>query len=108
MDDVSAFNISEFYQDLLADYGTNGTGPNPDRLLFAIRNPAFYIDDELTIPDVDRIISNRGRIRRGSGLTERFDGYMGLNLGIEIYLSPDIWDNWIFRNKLYEKRFRFW
>ncbi|GAB2612441.1 hypothetical protein GCM10026987_07530 [Belliella aquatica] len=108
MDDISAFNISEFYQDLLADYGVNGTGPNPDRLLFAIRNPDFYIDDELTIPDVDRIISNRGRIRRGSGLTERFDGYMSLNLGIEIYLSPDIWDNWIFRNRLYEKRFRFW
>jgi hypothetical protein len=106
MDDISAFNVSEFYLDLLADYGTNGEGPNPDRLRLAIRNPDFLRENGE--PDVQKILNNRGRVRRGSGLTERFDGYLGINLGIEIYLSPDIWDNWIFRNRLYEKRFRFW
>lgn len=102
MDDISAFNVSEFYQDLVADYIS---GNNQDRLRLAIRNPDFLREDGQ--PDVLKILNNRGRVRRGSGLTERFDGYMGLNLGIEIYLSPDIWDNWIFRNRLYEKRFRF-
>ncbi|AFL82872.1 hypothetical protein Belba_0204 [Belliella baltica DSM 15883] len=104
MDDISAYNISEFYQDLVADYQS---GNNQDRLRLAVRNPQFLREDNGE-PDIQKILNNRGRIRRGSGLTERFDGYMGLNLGIEIYLSPDIWDNWIFRNRLYEKRFRFW
>lgn len=103
MDDISAFNVSEFYQDLVTDYLS---GNSPERLRLAIRNPRFMNADGT--PDTNAILANEGRIRRGSGLTKKFDGYMGLNIGIEIYLSPDIWDNWIFRNRLNEKRFRFW
>ena len=103
MDDISAYNVKEFYLDLVEDY-TSGT--NPDRLRLAIRNPQFVLDNGE--PDVDAILRNNGRVRRGSGLDHRFDGYMTVSLGLEIYLSPDIWDNWIFRNRVYEKRFRFW
>jgi hypothetical protein len=103
MDDISAFNVSEFYLDLVDDYVT---GNNPDRLRLAIRNPGFVLDNGE--PDVDKILRNQGRVRRGSGLTHRYDGYMTVSVGVEIYLSPDIWDNWIFRNRIYEKRFRFW
>ena len=103
MDDISAYNVSEFYLDLVDDYVT---GTNPDRLRLAIRNPQFVLDNGE--PDVDAILRNRGRVRRGSGLTHRYDGYLTISLGIEIYLSPDIWDNWIFRDRIYEKRFRFW
>lgn len=103
MDDISSFNVSEFYLDLVDDYVT---GNNPDRLRLAIRNPQFVLDNGE--PDVDAILQNRGRIRRGSGLTHRYDGYMTISVGLEIYLSPDIWDNWIFRDRIYEKRFRFW
>jgi hypothetical protein len=106
MDDISAFNVSEFYQDLVKDYGTNGEGPNPDRLRLAIRNLDFYRENGE--PDVEKILNNRGRIRRGSGLDERFDGYLSINIGVELYLSQDIWDNWIFRNRYKEKRYRFW
>ncbi|PSL05123.1 hypothetical protein [Cecembia rubra] len=106
LDDISAFNVSEFYLDLVSDYGTNGEGPNPDRLRLAIRNPAFYRENGE--PDVQKILNNRGRIRRGSGLDNRFDGYLTFNIGVELYLSQDIWDNWIFRNRLKEKRYRFW
>ncbi|GMQ24524.1 hypothetical protein Aoki45_12060 [Algoriphagus sp. oki45] len=103
MDDISAYNVSEFYLDLVNDYVT---GENPDRLRLAIRNPQFMLDNGE--PDVQAILNNRGRIRRGSGLTHRYDGYMTLNVGVEIFLSRDIWDNWIFRDRIYEKRFRFW
>jgi hypothetical protein len=103
MDDISAYNVSEFYLDLVDDYVT---GNNPDRLRLAIRNPSFI--DENGLPDVDKILRNGGRIRRGSGLTHRFDGYMTVNLGVEIHLSKDIFDNWFLRNRIYEKRFRFW
>ncbi|MFD2201581.1 hypothetical protein [Shivajiella indica] len=106
MDDISAYNVSEFYQDLVKDYGTNGEGPNPDRLRLAIRNLDFYRENGE--PDVDKILRNGGRVRRGSGLDERFDGYLTLNIGVELYLSQDIWDNWILRNRLKEKRYRFW
>jgi hypothetical protein len=106
MDDISAYNVSEFYQDLVKDYGTNGEGPNPDRLRLAIRNLDFYRENGE--PDVEKILNNRGRVRRGSGLDERFDGYLSLNIGVELYLSQDIWDNWIFRNRNREKRYRFW
>jgi hypothetical protein len=103
MDDISAFNVNEFYLDLVNDYVT---GNNPDRLRLAIRNPNFVLDNGE--PDVDAILRNNGRIRRGSGLDHRFDGYMTISLGLEIYLSEDIWDNWIFRDRINEKRFRFW
>jgi hypothetical protein len=103
MDDISAFNVNEFYLDLVDDYVT---GNNPDRLRLAIRNPNFVLDNGE--PDVDAILRNNGRIRRGSGLDHRFDGYMTISLGLEIYLSEDIWDNWIFRDRINEKRFRFW
>lgn len=106
LDDVSAYNIKEFYQDLVTDYGVNGDGPRPDRLRLAVRNPAFYKDNGE--PDVQKILDNGGRIRRGSGLDERFDGFLSINVGLEIYLSSDIWDNWIFRNRVNEKSFRFW
>lgn len=106
MDDISAYNIKDFYQDLISDYGVNGDGPSPDRLRLAVRNPSFY--KENGEPDVQKILNDGGRIRRGSGLDERFDGFLSLNVGLEIYLSPDIWDNWIFRNRTNEKNFRFW
>jgi hypothetical protein len=104
MDDISAYNVKEFYLDLVDDYVT---GKNPDRLRLAIRNPQFVLETNGE-PNVDAILRNNGRIRRGSGLDHRFDGYFTFNVGVEIYLSPDIWDNWIFRNRIYEKRFRFW
>ncbi len=103
LDDISAYNVSEFYLDLVEDYTT---GHNPDRLRLAIRNPQFLLENGQ--PDVEAILQNGGRIRRGSGLDNRYDGYMTLNVGVEIYLAPDIWDNWIFRNRVNEKRFRFW
>ncbi len=103
MDDISAFNVSEFYLDLVDDYVS---GRNPDRLRLAIRNPDFLDDNGM--PDVDKILRNNGRVRRGSGLTHRFDGYMTVNVGLEIHWSRDIFDNWIFRNRINEKRFRFW
>ncbi|UJP64693.1 hypothetical protein [Mongoliitalea daihaiensis] len=107
LDDISAFNISEFYMDLIRDYGFNGNGPNPDRLRLAVRNPDF-LNSVTGEPDVQKILENRGRIRRGSGLNERYDGYLTVNFGVELYLSNDIFDNWIFRNRVNEKRFRFW
>jgi hypothetical protein len=103
MDDISAYNIGEFYLDLVDDYVT---GNNPDRLRLAVRNPSFL--DDNGFPDVNKILRNGGRIRRGSGLTHRYDGYMTMNLGLEIYLSPDIWDNLFLRNRVNEKAFRFW
>ena len=103
MDDISAYNVSEFYLDLVNDYVS---GANPDRLRLAIRNPQYVLDNGE--PNVDAILRNGGRIRRGSGLDHRFDGYMTVSIGVEIYLSEDIWDNWIFRNRINEKRFRFW
>jgi hypothetical protein len=103
MDDISAFNVREFYLDLVDDYVT---GKNPDRLRLAIRNPKYVLDNGE--PDVPGILRNGGAIRRGSGLDHRFDGYLTVSLGLEIYLSEDIWDNWIFRDRIYEKRFRFW
>ncbi|MCF1750647.1 hypothetical protein [Mariniradius sediminis] len=106
MDDISAYNIREFYLDVIEDYGTNGEGPRPDRLRLLVRNPSFIRDNGE--PDVQKILDNGGAIRRGSGLDNRFDGFMSLNIGLEIYLSKDIWDNWIFRNRVNEKSFRFW
>lgn len=103
MDDISAYNVTEFYRDVVDDYVT---GDNPDRLRLLIRNPQFVLDNGE--PDVDAILRNNGRVRRGSGLTHRYDGYLTFSVGLEIYLSPDIWDNWIFRDRIYEKRFRFW
>lgn len=103
MDDISAYNVKEFYLDLVDDYVT---GNNPDRLRLAIRNPQYVLENGE--PNVDAILRNNGRIRRGSGLDHRFDGYMTVNLGLEIFLSEDIFDNWIFRDRINEKRFRFW
>ncbi len=103
MDDISAYNVKEFYLDLVQDYVD---GSNPDRLRLAIRNPDFVLDNGE--PNVPKILQNNGRVRRGSGLHHRYDGYMTVSLGLEIYLSEDILDNWIFRDRIYEKRFRFW
>lgn len=106
LDDISAYNIRDFYLDVIEDYGTNGEGPRPDRLRLLVRNPSFIRDNGE--PDVQKILDNGGAIRRGSGLDNRFDGFTTLNIGLEIYLAEDIWDNWIFRNRVNEKRFRFW
>lgn len=103
MDDISAYNVKEFYLDVVDDYVT---GNNPDRLRLLIRNPQFILENGE--PDVDGILRNNGRVRRGSGLDHRFDGYMTVSVGLEIYLARDIWDNWIFRDRVNEKRFRFW
>lgn len=69
LDDISAYNISEFYLDLVADY-TSGT--HPERLSLAVRNPPFLNANGM--PNVDKILKNSGRIRRGSGLDHRLDG----------------------------------
>ena len=107
LDDISAYNVEEFYLDLVEDY-TSGT--NPDRLRLAIRNPRFYEggDVENGEPDIEAIMRTNGGIRRGSGLDERYDGYLSLNVGVDIHLTPDIWDNWIFRNRSRNNWFRFW
>lgn len=110
LDDVSVYNISEFYEDLIADYGINGDGPNPDRLRLSVRqNRYLYENGE---PNIELIRSSKGIARRGSGdptLDEsngRYDGYFTLNVGLEIYFTEDIWDNWIFRKK--RRGYRFW
>lgn len=105
LDDISAFDVSEFYMDLIQDYGVNGNGPNPQRLQVAIRNPNFL--KENGEPDVERIMNRGGRIRRGSGLDERFDGYLSINIGVEIYLSRDIWFNRSSRKNSGVKRYIF-
>ena len=81
LDDISAFNVSEFYLDLVDDYVT---GNNPDRLRLAIRFQDFVLPNGE--PNVDAILENNGSIRRGSGLEERYDGYFTLNVGLEIHL----------------------
>lgn len=103
MDDISAYNVKEFYLDLVEDYVD---GSNPDRLRLAIRNPDFVLSNGE--PDVNKILQNAGRVRRGSGLTHRYDGYMTVSIGLEVYWSEDVFKNWIFRDRIYEKAFRFW
>jgi len=123
LDDISAYNISEFYEELIRDYNgyflTDGNGAsiigedgnavfysNPNRLRMAIRNPNFLRPDGE--PDVQKILDNGGRIRRGSGLDVRKDGFMTFNVGLEIYFAHDIWDNWIFRNSPRRRSYRYW
>ncbi|MEX2591497.1 MAG: DUF6089 family protein [Anditalea sp.] len=103
LDDVSVYNVSGFYEDLIADYGINGDGPSPDRLRLSIRQNRYLNEDGE--PNINLIRSSNGAPRRGSGdptLNEfngRYDGYFTLNVGLEIYITEDIWDNWIFRKK---------
>lgn len=110
LDDVSVYNISGFYEELIADYGISGEGPNPDRLRLSVRqNRYLYENGE---PNVDLIRSSKGAPRRGSGdptlagSPGRYDGYLSFNAGVEIYITEDIWDYWIFRKK--RNRYRFW
>jgi len=113
LDDISAYNVSDFYEDLVKDYNgyyteVNGEQvfySNPMRLRMAIRNPNFQRGDE---PDADKIMANGGRIRRGSGLDVRNDGFMTFNIGMEIYFAHDIWDNWIFRRSPRRRSYRYW
>lgn len=105
LDDLSSYNISEFYMDLIHDYRPytdhNGNivgGDNPMRLRMAIRNPNFILDNGE--PDVEKIIQNRGQIRRGSGLAVRKDGFMTMNVGIEIYLAPLMREKWTSGSKV--------
>nr|WP_209330854.1 DUF6089 family protein [Lunatimonas salinarum] len=107
LDDISSFNMSGFYEDLVADYIS---GENPDRLRLSVRQARYLLENGE--PNVNLIQSSRGAPRRGSGdprLDEpnaRYDGYFSLNFGVEIYFAQDIWENWIFRNR--GKGWRFW
>lgn len=110
LDDVSVYDITDFYRELIEDYGTNGNGPNPDRLRLSVRQGSYLNEDGE--PNVSLIESSGGSPRRGSGdptLKDsggRYDGYFTLNIGLEIHLSDDIFDYWIFRKK--RGRSRFW
>ncbi|MDN3669788.1 hypothetical protein QWY93_10680 [Echinicola jeungdonensis] len=115
MDDISDFDIGDFYQNLLASYGEYGEGPYPDRLRLAVRNNDWLLDNGE--PNVEKIKQRiyfdkhgtmRHRIRRGSGLTHRYDGYFTLNIGLEIYFSQDIWENWLRRGRTRQRGWRFW
>ena len=77
------------------------------RLRMAIRNP-YFMNKETGEPDVQKIIDNGGRVRRGSGLDVRKDGFMTFNVGLEIYFAHDIWDNWIFRHSPRRRSYRYW
>lgn len=107
LDDVSTFNISGYYEELIADYTS---GNNPDRLRLSVRQPRYLLENGE--PNIGLIESSRGAPRRGSGdprLDEpnaKYDGYFSLNFGVEIYFSQDIWDNWIFRHR--GRGWRFW
>ncbi|WP_163377978.1 hypothetical protein [Cyclobacterium sp. SYSU L10401] len=107
MDDISTFNISGYYEELIADYVS---GENPDRLRYSVRQARYLLPNGE--PNIEMIRNSRGAPRRGSGdprLDEpeaRYDGYFTLNFGAEIYFSEDIWDNWIFRYR--GRGFRFW
>lgn len=110
LDDVSVYNITDFYSELIEDYGINGNGSNPDRLRLSVRQKSYLNEDGE--PNVDLIQSSGGAPRRGSGdpaLKDsggRYDGYFTLNVGLEVHLSDDIFDYWIFRKK--RGRSRFW
>lgn len=107
LDDVSAFNMSGFYEDLIADYVS---GENPDRLRLSFRQARYLLENGE--PNVEFIRSSRGAPRRGSGDPRenephaKYDGYFSLNFGAEIYFAQDIWDNWIFRHR--GRGWRFW
>ncbi|KEO74878.1 DUF6089 family protein [Anditalea andensis] len=91
LDDVSAFDISGFYEALIHDYqgynivvnGTTTFYSNPNRLRMAVRNTDYLLDNGE--PNLDAIIESNGLIRRGSGLDVRKDGFMTFNVGLEIY-----------------------
>lgn len=115
MDDISDFDIGDFYQNLLAHYGDYGEGPHPERLRLAVRNGTWL--DENGLPKVEKIKNAvyfdkygemRHRIRRGSGLTHRYDGYFTFNVGVEIYFSQDIMENWFRRGRTRQRGWRFW
>src|SRR5690606_6485518 len=73
LDDISVFNIAEFYEVLIADYGINGDGPNPDRLRLSVRqNRYLYENGE---PNVELIRSSNGAPRRGSRSEESRAGH---------------------------------
>lgn len=109
LDDVSVFDISDFYEVLIADYGVNGDGPNPDRLRYSVRQGRYLNEDGE--PNVELIRSSNGAPRRGSGdptlegSIGRYDGYFTINVGMEIYITEDILDLWIFRKKRRGQRF---
>lgn len=110
LDDISVYNISGFYEELIADYGASGEGPNPDRLRLSVRQDKYLYENGE--PNVSLIRSSKGAPRRGSGdptlegSVGRYDGYLSFNAGVEIYITEDIWDNWIFRKK--RRGYRFW
>jgi hypothetical protein len=107
LDDVSAFNISGFYEDLIADYVS---GDHPDRLRMSVRQTRYLLENGE--PDIERIRRSQGAPRRGSGDPRqnepgaRYDGYFTFNFGVEIYFAQDIWDHWIFRKR--GRGYRWW
>ncbi|MEX2511755.1 MAG: hypothetical protein WD398_02520 [Cyclobacteriaceae bacterium] len=107
LDDVSSYNISAYYDDLIQDYVS---GENPNRLRLSIRQERYLLPNGE--PNIEMIQNSRGAPRRGSGdprMNEphaKYDGYFSLNFGAEIYFTRDIWDNWFFRYR--GRGFRFW
>lgn len=91
LDDISAYNISDFYLDLVDDYTS---GRHPERLRLAVRNLDFL--DDSGMPDIDKIVKNGGKIRRGSGLDHRLDGYMTINFGVDIYINKFLKDFYLY------------
>jgi hypothetical protein len=100
LDDVSAYNISGFYDDLIADYIS---GEDPDRLRLSVRQERFLLPNGE--PNIELIRSTKGSARRGSGdprINEpgaRYDGYFTLSAGAEINFSYGFWRNWIFKRR---------
>jgi hypothetical protein len=101
LDDISAYDVKNSYLEAIEQFEEN-----PNRLRLLIRNPEYLLSNGQ--PDINKILASKGRIRRATGLDVRKDGYLSLNVGLEIYLSEDVWENWIFRNRRTKNYYRFW
>ncbi|GAB3653999.1 hypothetical protein GCM10028791_24430 [Echinicola sediminis] len=115
LDDISSFNLKDSYLSLLESYGDYGEGPMPERLRLAVRNPDWLYENGQ--PDVEKIRNGvyfdrngdlQHKIRRGSGLDHRFDGYFTLNFGVEIYITDKLWDIWKRKSPAFHRPRRFW
>jgi hypothetical protein len=107
LDDVSIFNIEPVYKEMITQY-TDSFDENhqPERLRLLVRNLNYLLPNGQ--PDVSKILASQGRIRRGSGLDNKKDGYLSINLGIEIYLSRDFWDHSILKKKRDKNFMDYW
>jgi len=107
LDDISIYNIASVYQEAINQYtGISGGNYQPERLRLLVRNPQYILSNGE--PNISKIQASNGRIRRGSGIEGRDDGYLSINLGVEIYFSQDVWDNWILRKRKNRSYIRFW